>query len=150
MNGQSVFQRLFASVASKGKKTAEVGLKRKIKHAFQTRSKRLKKPSRSVDDSARFKDALFSVDPSRVEFKPSEEELGRREIIAKAWSRYCGAKDRSQQMHEYFFMASKVRALAELARISPQLAEKAQEIDYKLPPQRRMPSLYPPNKLPFI
>ena len=145
-----ILHRLFSSAANKGKKVVESVPKKKIKHAFQTRNKRLRKAARVVDDSERFKNALFSVEPEKLEYEPSAEELERRQIIAKAWSRYCGTKDKAQQMHEYFFMTSKVQALTELNKLSPELAKKAQEIDYKLPPQRRMPSLYPPSKLPFF
>ena len=145
-----LLQRFFASASNKSKKAVDMAPKKKMKNSFQSRSKRVKKSSRSIDDSARFKEALFSIEPSRLEYKPSIEELERREIIAKAWSRYCGAKDKAQKMHEYFFMASKVKAMNELAKLSPNLAKKAQEIDYSLPPQRRLPSLYPPNKIPFF
>lgn len=143
-----MFSRFFAS-AAKGKGPKQLLMsKLKRKTSFSSK-KRLLKRTKVQDQSALLKDALFAVEPAKAEYSPTAEELERRSIIAKAWSRYCGVKDKAQKMQEYFFLLSKVRTMEELQKIDSELAERAKEISYAPPPLRRLPSIFPPTKLPF-
>lgn len=152
MTPAAIVKRFFAAALSKSgaKKGAAVAEgKKKIVHAFQVK-KKVRKSGRSSDDSARFKDALFSVEPDRPELRLPVEVLAKREIIAKAWSRYCSSKNIAFERQGSLFLASKIKAIEELEQLSPELAAKARELDYSLPPLRRLPSLVPPIKSPFI
>lgn len=94
--------------------------------------------------------ALFEVTNEK---EPGEGCLDERAVISKAWSRMQMLRLHAQCKWERAFCQSKIDAMAELSNASPDLAAKAFEVDYGIPPlHRRIPTDTPPepSKFPFV
>lgn len=95
-------------------------------------------------------EALFSVSNENVPPHDASTELEQRREIAVAWSRVKMTQLQEQTRWEREFLRSKMRALDELQKISPELALHAQQMDYSIPPaHRRIPTDSPPDPAKF-
>lgn len=96
--------------------------------------------------------ALFKVQNSAGDEAKDVTGMEQRALIAKAWSRLQMLRLHAQTTWELSFVASKLDAIKELRKISPELATMAEEIDYSIPPtHRRILTDTPPHpsKFPF-
>ena len=101
------------------------------------------------DRSSTFAKALFDSEKGRNDFIDSEEIL-RRQMIAKSWSRWSMLKLHQESEFEANYIRSKMRAMEELLKISPVLAEIASELSYEIAPVNMKPAAETkPDKLPF-
>lgn len=143
------------ATAAKGKKAlpdknAKPAKQKLMKRQKEAASKEVHAGRRGGGDRATsFIQALFSANPSRSE-APDDEELTRRAVIAKSWSKWTMLKQHHMSFQEAQFIKSKIRALEELQRVSPVLAEKATEISYEPAPLTiKIAAETRPNVLPF-
>jgi len=124
--------------------------RRRQKDAISRASARTFVPTTTVRDSLTA--ALFQVTNENEEKQNGASCLDERAVISKAWSRLQMLRLHAQGSWERAFLQSKLDAIAELERVSPELAKAADEIDYSLPPlHRRIPTDTPPEttKFPF-
>ena len=107
------------------------------------------KRSGGNDRSAPFARALFNVENKSADIIENEELL-RRQLIAKSWSRWTMLKLHKESEFEAKFVKSRIRAMEELQKISPVLAERAAQISYDAAPITIKPAAeIKPEKLPF-
>lgn len=93
--------------------------------------------------------ALFTIENKCTENFDSEEVL-RREMIAKSWSRYTMLQLHKESDVEAKFLHSRIKAMKELETISPVLTERASEISYEPAPITIKPAAETKlDKLPF-
>lgn len=97
-------------------------------------------------------DALFKV--TNVQTPPSAEAdsevIAQRAFISKAWSRWQMMQLHGQSQWERALVQSKIDAMRELEKVSPELAKIARAPDYSIPPaHRRLPTETPPDPAKF-
>ena len=122
-----------------------------MKKQKQAASKEMATARRSGgnDRAAPYARALFTVENQNSEVFDSEEVL-RRGMIAKSWSRYTMLQLHKESEFEAKFLKSRINAMQELQMISPVLAERAAHISYKSAPITIKPAAETkPDKLPF-
>lgn len=155
---KAFLQRNFASASVKNKKVASA--KNNAKPEKQKLMKKQKLASsnskesvssrrgNSNDRAVPFTRALFSVENS-IPIMDREEVL-RREVIAKSWSRWKILKLHQDSTFEADFIKSRTGAMQQLQAISPILADKASRISYEPAPFSLKPSPESlPTELPF-
>ncbi len=151
----SQLRRLFASTASKSKTAASKSVKpekqkfMKKQKLAAARDSTVSKRGNSADRASPFITALFETETTNA--PPQElEELQRRTLIAKSWSKWKMLQLHSQSLWEKRFLESKMRAMHELNQISPVLAERASQLVYEpAPVSLKPPSETLPIDLPF-
>ena len=140
----------YAQPGLKKKVDTRVAVKQQLRKRFKEASAAARGPA-PVTQKEALTEALFAV-PSEARPTQSAEVLEQRAVISKAWSRLQMLRVQAQSSWERAFLQSKLRAMAALEEVSPELAEAARGIDYSIPPtHRRIPTETPPDpaKFPF-
>lgn len=140
----------FATAAKTKTAPQKQQFRKRQKDAIARASARAFSPTTTVRDSLTA--ALFHVTNESEGRQHDVSCLDERAVISKAWSRLQMLRLHAQSSWERAFLQGKLDAMAELERVSPELARDANEIDYSLPPlHRRIPTDTPPDttKFPF-
>lgn len=94
-------------------------------------------------------DALFKVTNAQAP-EAESEVISQRAFISKAWSRWQMMQLHGQSQWERALVQSKIEAMQELQKVSPELARIARVPDYSIPPaHRRLPTETPPDPAKF-
>lgn len=144
-----------AAAGSKNVKPGKQKLMKKQKMAA-AREASASKRGNQADRATPFIQALFNVSNESAAAAAGTvgelewEELQRRTVIAKSWSKWKMLQLHSESLWEKRFLQSKLAAMQALTELSPQLAECASAISYEpAPASIKPPAETPPSELPF-
>jgi hypothetical protein len=137
-----------SSASSKSIKPEKQKFMKKQKMTASRDSNAMKRGN-SGDRASPLITALFEVHQT-AQPPQQVEELQKRTLVAKSWSKWRMLQLHNQSWWEKRFLQSKLQAMQELSQLSPLLAERAAQISYEpAPVSLKPPSETLPSDMPF-